>query len=191
MSIRQILRKLIPGFLLFLMTTTVNVWAQTPTSTFSELQSNLVLKKGETIEVTRENGDRFRAKIASLSAQTLTVKVKGRELDLTESQVREIRREKPDSLKNGIFMGMAAGFAATFVSSASLCTNDPECSAAVLGAFILPFVGGGMGLGALLDASIHARETVFVRGQPEKHVSLQAAPLVSKQVKGMKLAFRF
>src|SRR5262249_34417678 len=109
MTCRQILNKFLPDLLLFLVMTTP-AWAQTAPSTFADLQARTSFKKGETIEITDEHRDRLKARIASLTAQTLTVKVKGQKKDLAESQVREIRRQKPDSLKNGIFIGMAAGF---------------------------------------------------------------------------------
>jgi hypothetical protein len=190
MNFRQFLNKLLPGLVLSLMTT-IPAWAQTTPSTFTELQSRTSFKKGETIEITDENGNPLKARIAALTAQTLTISVKGQKRDLAESQVLQIRRDKPDSLKNGMILGMAVGFAATFVASSSGCTNDPECSAAVFGALVGPFIGGGLAIGALLDSSIHAKETVFSRRPAEKHVSLQAAPLLGKQTKGMKLAFRF
>ena len=83
----------------------VPLHAQGPVSTFEELRSGLKLKEKETIEITDENGQKFKARIASLTDQTLTITVHGNRREFTESQVSAIRHRKPDPWWNGMLIG--------------------------------------------------------------------------------------
>jgi hypothetical protein len=189
MNCRQILDKFFLGSLLSIISA-MPVWAQTAPSTFDKLRSVTNFHYGESIEITDEHGDRLRARIAALTAQTLTVTVKGQKRELAESQVLEIRRQKPDSLLNGILIGAGVGFGGGLVATSAVC-EDSECAANAGPVLVLAFIGGGIGLGAVVDSSIHSLETVFSRRRPGNTVSMHAAPIVSKQTKGVKVSFRF
>jgi len=164
---------------------------QTPVSTFEELRSGLTFKKNDVIQITDDSGRKISARVAAFSAETLTVKANGVQHEFKESQVREISRPKPDSLKNGMFLGLGAGAGAGLVATAMTCPNDPECSANAGPILVLVFMGGGLGVGALVDSMIHKNETIFARRGSESKVTLMAAPILGRQTKGAQVSFRF
>jgi len=190
MNCRQTFEKLF--FRLFLLfTSTSPAWAQTAPSTFTGLRAATNFTQGEIIDITDEHGDRLKARIAALTAQTLTVTVKGQKRELAESQVLEIRRQKPDSIMNGFIIGLGVGAAGGLVATSATCGGDSECAANAGPLLFLVFMGGGTLIGAEVDASIHSTETVFSRRRLGNSVLMQAAPIVSKQTKGVRVAFRF
>lgn len=73
--------------------------------------------------------------------------------------IREVRRQRRDSLLNGMLIGFAAGaLIGRFSYKGSRCGSDPEC-------LLYPGTYGavGMGLGALADAIVAGREVVVYR----------------------------
>jgi len=112
--------------------------------------------------------------------------------DLTESQVREIRRRRPDVWWNGTLIGAGAGLAASAIAVNQTCGgNDPECEAIAGLVFGVAFVGGGMGAGALIDFAIRQHETVFSRANNGTNRSFQVSPILGKKSAGFRISFKF
>src|SRR5262245_27021552 len=123
---RRHLKQSLKNLILFV-ALTAPLHAQAPATSFEELRAGLKLKENETIEVTDQNGDKYKAKMRGLSADTISITAKGVQRDLTESQVREIRHRRPDKWWNGMLIGLGAGVAAAAVGVATECQNDSEC----------------------------------------------------------------
>jgi hypothetical protein len=165
--------------------------AQTPTTTFGELESNRTLKEKQQIEITEDNGVKYKARIFAISAQTITVTAKGVQRSLTESQVLQIRRARPDRLTNGIVLGAVTGLGFGLAGTAAICGNDNEC-AANTGAVLVPMYSGiGAGIGMLLDSLIQKQETVFDRSRSANHRGLHLAPIVAKKTAGVHVSYAF
>jgi hypothetical protein len=165
--------------------------AQTPpAATFEELQTGLMVKQGDTIEVTENDGSKYKGKIAAFSGSAFTITGRGFKRDLTESRVSRITVRRPDKLWNGLLIGAVAGTAASLVAVATACGgNDSECSAIATAVFLPIFAGGGAGIGAVIDSAIKKQDTVFVR--PNASTGVRISPILDKQTVGVRLAFKF
>jgi hypothetical protein len=93
----------------------------------------------------------------------------------SRARVQSTPSGRRDSLWNGILIGAGAGaLAGMLLAPRAFCRNDTECDAAVRVAIGLPAIGGGIGLGALVDALMKspAPATPFA-GAPSAHVNFR------------------
>lgn len=119
--------------------------AQSVARSFGELQG--LVRPGETVVVTDENGRELKGKLGEISASSLALLTIGgmgdgrgsqqaspREQRLSEGAVREIRRL--DGLRNGMLIGLAVGAVPTVLSGIVLgshCANEGgDCASALL-----------------------------------------------------------
>jgi hypothetical protein len=166
--------------------------AQIPAASFEELRTSLKLKEGEKIEVTEDNGTKYKARFNALSGDTLVITANGAPRDLTESQVREIRHRRPDKWWNGMLIGMGAGIGAGIVGVATTCSpNDSECEAIATAVLVPAFAGIGMGAGAAIDFAIKKHETVFARSGVAAKGSVRISPILNKKTAGVSVALQF
>jgi hypothetical protein len=115
------------------------------------------LSSGSPVEVTDASGSEVRGRVASVSADSLTLKVgiTSRELDV--ATIREVRRDG-DPLWNGAAIGAAVGAAGALLSDSS-CSR-PGCGTQIPQR--LTFVAVMTAAGAALDA-LHRDRTVLYR----------------------------
>jgi hypothetical protein len=161
-------------------------------TSFGELTSPFFgLRRGESIEITDSQGKTFKAKLERITASSLTARVEGSAREFSESDIQELRHWKPDSLKNGMLIGLGAGALSGLVAASSECGNDPECAVYTTMAFVPIFSGSGLGIGALVDALIHKKETLFVRSGASGRTSLNVAPILFHNSTGVRVSFNF
>jgi hypothetical protein len=147
--------------------------AQLVATSFDELRP--LLKPGERIEITDSNGRLARGRVVELSPAALDVLIRESQSEgrdalaaqrrFAELDIRQIQIEHRDSLWNGTLIGLGtaalpgmATIAYGLQATRDGYTTGPE----VAGAGLI-FLGIGAGVGALVDASIHGRTTVFIR----------------------------
>jgi hypothetical protein len=137
-------------------------WSQPPdtrpqkiSSTFEELREKL--RNGETVQVTEAAGTTYKARIAELSEKLSVIMPTGARRDLTESEVREIRRRRGDAVWNGLLIGMGVGLAAGVAFGTGEACESGQCVASS----VLAFSGIGAGAGTLIDLAIRKHETSF------------------------------
>ncbi len=180
----------------------LKVSAQVVATSFEELRA--LVKAGDTVYVTDASGRRTKGRLGELSASSLELLVRktgpdGRETfapqaRLSEGDVRLIVRERRDSLWNGTLIGFAPGATIgvllLFFGAGCDCYTI-ESRAPIAGGVIL-FVGGiGAGIGALVDASIHKRATVYYRAPGQQSSRVQVSPLFSKSGAGIQMFVGF
>ena len=169
-----------------------SIWAQTPVSTFKELQASMQLKDNESIEITEQNGTKYKAKLAGISEQAIAIMAKGTRRELSESQVSAIRHRRPDKWWNGMLIGLGAGLAAAVVGVTTECgSNDSECQAITAAVFIPTFAGIGMGAGAAIDFVIRKHETVYARSGPGTNRGMRISPILNNGNTGVSVTFGF
>ncbi len=169
----------------------VPLHAQNPASTFEELRSGLKLKDKEKIEITDENGQKLKARVSSITSQTLTVTVGKTRRDFDETQVMSIRHRRPDPWWNGMLIGLGTGAAIAVSANLAWCHDSYDCGA---GWYVSSAIGTGlmgMGIGSLIDFSIRKHEQVFERKSRTVNNTLRVAPIANKDTRGAKLSFRF
>lgn len=121
-----------------------------------------LVKEGQNVAVTDEQGRLVRGQIVEVTAESLTLARRG-----TREQVRHadiIRIDRVDDLRNGALIGLGVGVA-LFVLEAQAARNDGltfnTAGYIVFGAL---YGGLGAGAGAGIDALIGGTRTVYQRG---------------------------
>lgn len=144
------------------------------------------VKPGREVWVTTSAGSLEHGEIAAISDSTLTLRQQSRDVRIRLDEVRLV--EGRDSLKNGFFIGAAAGAVSGGVlfgwASSVFCESDScdglEAVAVVFGAASGVAVGGL--LGVMVDGLIPGKQSLFDRSR------IRVIPVVSQQSKGLNIA---
>ena len=140
----------------------IEVSAQTPAASFEELQSHIRI--GDTVSVTEKSGQETTGRIDALTPLSLRLAVKSTRRDFEQSAVTRIERRNPDSVRNGVFLGAAAGALIGFFAGKSVpegpCPPSQECGQGAVIGTAGGAVWGGVG-GWIADALIRKREVVY------------------------------
>ena len=148
--------------------------AQTVVTSFSEVPT--VVKTGDIVDITDAKGRTLRGTIGELSRSSLELTARMRGSDGTEpfvsigrfseTDVRQIRPQRRDSLLNGTVIGLAVGMAiAAFPAAGIFCNPNYEDGAtAAMCASFLGILGGiGAGTGLIVDAARVERPMVYYK----------------------------
>lgn len=138
--------------LVALLATTAPAAAQTAVS-FEELPS--VLRRGDLVTVTDDQGRRLGGRILDLSPSGLSLEYTGARLDLSADQVARIRHQRFDSLGNGTLIGVGIGAIPGFLLGMAVSESGGFGQALALG------LGVGGGIGAAVDALIPESRVVY------------------------------
>ena len=190
----------LPASFLLLVVAPPQASAQVVATSFEELRA--LVKAGDTIYVTDPSGRKTKGRLGELSASSLELLVRktgpdGRETfvpqaRLSERDVRQILLERHDSVWNGTLIGLAvragpwllAGAAARGGGSCGSDSNVCPFVALILGPI-------GAGIGALIDASMHERTSVYVHEPGQRSSGLHVSPRFSKSAAGIQMSVRF
>jgi hypothetical protein len=166
---------------------------------FAELSQ--AVKPGETVVVTDVSGKTSSGRLISATADGITanVDVPGpggggagwtrRDMRWAATDITRVQREVRDSLWNGAALGGLAGGAAGIL----LLTQTTGCDCTpgqVAFMFVGPFIGAGIGVGALIDAVTVARHTLY-RADGDRRADLRIAPVVGPATRGVRLSIGF
>lgn len=189
------------AIVLLVVLTPMDARAQFVATSFDQLQP--LLKQGDIVEITESGGQRVEGRVVDLLSSALEVRVlkprpEGREplvaqRRLLEDEVRQILLEHRDPLWNGTLIGLGAAALPGIVTIAyGLQAADEGYStgAEVAGAGII-FLGIGAGVGALVDASIRQRTTVYFRPPTQRGSRLRLSPLLSPSASGFRVTMLF
>ena len=162
--------------------------AQDWSTSLDELKRAGTLRPGDRVHVTDANGRRLSGRITDLSTG-LTV-ADGRDTwTLPDAEVSQIDLE--DSVKNGVWLGFAAGAGAHLVIcltefNAFLC---PQGSDSLVAAFMRPFIKGlpyaalGALTGGLIDARTH---TTLYKAPGSARVAV--SPILARERLGARMS---
>ena len=145
-------------------------------SSFHKLAA--LVESGDRITVTDTAGQEQTGRVVDVSPSALALLINGERLDYREEHVDTIHRT--DSVENGIWFGL--GFGAGF--GALLARNDVN-----VGATLLMLIGGGVGVGALLDYVKQNREIVYQSTGAAGRVTV--APVLTVDRRGVAVSFSF
>jgi hypothetical protein len=173
------------GFRLLLLLTSIGAAsaasAQTPST---DLDS--VLRPGMTVWVTPTGGPEAKARVLSVSGETLTTMTDGEVSELRLADLTRVRARRSDSLLDGALIGAGAAVG----SGLFMCTRfEPWdiCTANV--ASILRVGAVGAGIGAGIDALIRGRKTIYEA--PRSSTRLHVIPLVQRRGAGAVVTVTF
>lgn len=159
--------------------------AQTAAS-FDELSR--LLRRGDLVTVTDEQGRELGGRILDLSPSGLALEYTGMRLDLPANQVSTIRHRRFDSLQNGTMIGL--GVAAIPVTLLGLVATADGARLEQYGPFALLWLGVGGGIGAGVDALIRESRVIYgPTGAARKRVTV--SPLLSVHRRGVAVSVGF
>jgi hypothetical protein len=115
------------------------------------------------------------------------VTTSGEKRNLSESQVREIRLKRADSLANGILIGATIGIGAGVGLGTGEACESGKCRTQVA----LFFGGIGVGAGALLDFAVRKYRTVYVGSAATASRAIRFDPMLNREAAGLRVSLRF
>ena len=144
------------------------------------------VKPGREVWVTTSAGSLEHGEIAAISNSTLTLRQQTRDITIRLDEVRLV--EGRDSLKNGFFIGAAAGAVSGGVlfgwASSVFCESDScdglEAVAVVFGAASGVAVGGLLGM--MVDGLIPGKQSLFEESR------IRVIPILADKTKGIDIA---
>ena len=133
------------------------------------------VKPGLKVSVTDQSGASVEGRVEDVSDRFVRLSVKGRVRDIPVEDV--VRIERPDTVKNGALIGFVVGVSTGLVATAF----DPHGGGVLVGRTL----GNGVvfaGIGALFDAAVDSRRTLYQRG-PRLQTRLH--PVIGRHVRGV------
>jgi hypothetical protein len=173
-----------------LMLAPLTAGAQTVAGNFQELRFKV--KQGDTVYVTDDAGQERKARILGLSGSSLLLSMDGTRRDLSENNVKRIRQRLPDPLMNGAAIGGLSVMTLSTVSSIAFSdrTEGETFGWADVG-FILYLGSIGAGVGIGIDALIQGRKIIYETSGTISRRSFDVSPMLSPQLRGVRLSVRF
>jgi hypothetical protein len=147
--------------------------AQEPATSFDQL--HLVMGKGDKVTLVDASGNKITGRIDRIAPNALDLKVGAKVQTFSENDIRQITENKPDSPLNGFLIGAGIGFGATLPVNFAIADRD-ETGLAVYASALWGLIGGG--IGALVDACIHEKHSVYFRTR--SNVSWTISPFYSE-----------
>jgi hypothetical protein len=181
-------RTSVGGVLVVMLSVAATASAQSPTTSFAELQGRL--KVGDTVNVTDDAGKTVKGNVEQVSDTMLVLRSGGYDLALPALSVQRISRPV-HNLRNGALIGLAAGFTIGAIGAAS-SKCDIVCFSSPGGVLLIGgFVGAiGMGTGFGVGSSIH-REHVIFEQTTTGHREIAIVPVVSRTGAGLRVEVGF
>ena len=153
-----------------------------------------LLKNGQRVSVTYDQGRRFSGRIVTLTADTVTVVNRREQLKVPYSRILTIEHQR-DGLLNGLLIGLTAGVALGWAEAKSedersnrgrgspFCGMGflDDCSDSSSAGPLIVLGGLGMLVGGAVDALIY-RERPIYRSANSTHV--RVSPVVGPRMRG-------
>lgn len=149
----------------------------------------LRVRSGDTVWMTETNGALSRGVVLGVEPSAVRVAVDGREQRRELGDLREMWRDG-DSLRNGIAWGALSGLGAGLGVGVGLFAEyggEVRDHAGPVAAIFALCVGGGVGIGAGIDALVRGRTLVY--RAPAGRVTL--LPSVTGRSRGLLMSVRF
>jgi hypothetical protein len=142
---------------------------------------------GKTVWITDAAGHEEKARILSVSGDTVTANVGDRDTRrFRMSDITRVRARKSDSVLNGALIGAGAAVTSGLVFCRMLESWD-VCRSNVGPMMRIGALGAGIGIG--VDALIRGRKTIYESGPGS--ASITALPLIGRRAGGLQFSVGF
>ena len=137
-----------------------------------------VLKKGLTVSIIDEEGRQIDGRVQGISGDTIRVSVRQGSQEVPLDRI--VRIDRPDSLRNGAFIGLGVGLTTSAVMVGFATQAENVQWGVVFAASAVNIVGYTL-VGTGIDAIFNNRRTLYERGR-RPHARL--SPVVGRGVRG-------
>jgi hypothetical protein len=152
----------------------------------SQADLGTVLQPGMTVWITDASGQERKTRILDVSGETVTAGAPDGARRLSIADISRVKVRHSDSVLNGAVIGAGAAVA----SGLFLCSlTEPweNCRDDVGPMIRIGALGAGIGIG--IDALIRGRTTIYDAGGGS--IRVQAAPIVGRGTRGVRVALTF
>ena len=140
---------------------------------------------GVKVTVTDDRGVMMDGRVEGVSDQALRLAGKGGSKDIPIAEI--VRIERPDGVKNGALTGLGVGVGFGTAAAVTAVSGGYRGAGFAIGTVL----ANGLvcaGIGALIDAAIDGRRTLYQRGtRAETHV----APLIDRRLRGLAVSINW
>lgn len=153
---------------------------------FTELKSRI--KPGATIFITDSAGREVSGRLSELSDTSLNLLLADKRQAFMQADVGLVRQRQPDSLWNGLLIGMAAGVTPAvywWVADPNECGNSVCMDDLTIG------VVEGALIGLAIDAAIKRKVVVYRSQSSSSTGAVTVAPIVAGRRQGLALTMSF
>ena len=133
---------------------------------------------GLKVTVTDDRGVMVDGRVEAVSDRAVRLAIKGASKEIPIEQI--VRIERPDGIKNGALGGFGVGATLGTVAAIMAISGGYRSGGFAVGSII----GNGVvcaGIGALIDAAIDGKKTLYERGRRSE---TRVAPLIDRRVRG-------
>ena len=134
---------------------------------------------GLKVTVTDDRGVMVDGRVEAVSDRAVRLAIKGGSKEIPIEQI--VRIERPDGVKNGAIGGFGVGVALGTMAAITAVSGGYRGAGFAVGSI----VGNGVvcaGIGALIDAAVDGRKTLYERG---RRTDTRMAPVVGPGVRGV------
>ncbi|MDE2904936.1 MAG: hypothetical protein OXQ28_02510 [Acidobacteriota bacterium] len=163
-------------------TTTASLAEAQTVESFDRLA--LLVNQRDHITVTDRAGRELQGRLIDLSPASLSLLTDDGVRDLEETEIAVVRRQQPDSLKNGALVGAISGAVV-----AGVLMSDEGADPGIYALFMSLFGAAGAGIGIGLDAGYVRSQVIYTARRPTARVAV--SPLLSRHRRGLALSFGF
>jgi hypothetical protein len=155
-------------------------------SASAQTQTTDVFNPGSTVWITDATGEEQKARILSVSGDTVTATVGDDTRRFDTNDITRVRARKTDSVLNGALIGAGVAVASGLVFCRMMESWD-VCRTNVGPMLRIGALGAGIGIG--VDALIRGRKTIYEA--PPGSASISATPLVGRRAGGLQFSVSF
>jgi hypothetical protein len=155
-------------------------------SASAQTQTTDVFNPGSTVWITDATGEEQKARILSVSGDTVTATVGDDTRRFDTNDITRVRARKTDSVLNGALIGAGVAVASGLVFCRMMESWD-VCRTSIGPMLRIGALGAGIGIG--VDALIRGRKTIY-EARPGS-ASISATPLVGRRAGGLQFSVSF
>jgi hypothetical protein len=142
-----------------------------------------VVAPGLKVSIVDDRGVEIDGRVEAVTDHAVRLAVRNGTREIPIEQI--VRIARPDGIKNGALVGLGIGVTLGGVSGVLTELNSEGSDVGFIAASIF---GNGLvcaGIGALIDAAIDGRETLYERG---RHARTRVTPVIDKGVRGVSVS---
>jgi hypothetical protein len=138
------------------------------------------VKAGQKVSIVDDHGRTIEGRVDGISEETLRVSVRKATEEIPLNRI--VRIDRPDSLRNGTFIGMGIGLASGLIGY-GFNSNDGGSKPAIVAGAVVGHTLVWTAIGTAVDALFNHNETLYERGDRSR-VQARVLPVLGGGTRG-------